>query len=179
MTEGLTTWQQVALIAGPAIAAIAALASWASVWQARKLGREATAPHLQVQKVVQSYNGTIGAVITNAGGGAARGVGIYLTYPPYFVAGPIGHGFLYPGETRVVWTQIPNTDPPEETDVMVLCRDRDGFPHYWTADERHKVFKNWHRGPKYNKDPYGIFRDFHPAVDLNTLTQVEMSVTAE
>jgi len=172
----LSTWQEIALVAGPVIAAIAAIASWASVWQARKLGRESTAPLLMIQKIINPSDRTIGAIVTNAGGGAARGAGVYLAHPPYGVEGALGHGFLYPGETRHVWTTIPATDV--ETDVMVLCRDRDGFPHYWNANEEHRVFKTrLRRGPRYRKDSPAVFREFHPAVNLTTLVEAQMAVT--
>lgn len=175
MAQDLTTWQEIALVVGPIAAAIAALASWASVLQARRLARESHSPHLQIQKVVDTQSGTIGAVITNAGGGVARGVGAFLTHPPFFAHGAIGHGFLFPGETRQIFTPIPVTDA--ETDVLVFCRDRDSFPHYWNANEEHRVFKTWRGRPKYRRDIPAVFHEFHPAVGLDDLERVEMKVT--
>jgi hypothetical protein len=176
LTQDLSTWQEVALVAGPIAAAIAALASWASVLQVRRLARESNAPHLQIQKVVDSPSGTIGVIVTNAGGGAARGAGIFLTHPPFFIRGAIGHGFLYPGETRQVLTRIPATEA--ETDALVFCRDKDSLPHYWNANEEHRVFTTWRGRPKYRRDIPAAFREFHPVVDPDEMTQVEMQVTA-
>lgn len=173
MTQDLNTWQEIALVAGPAIAALAAFASWASVWQARKLAHEASTPHLQVQKIV-TMHGFIGAVVTNAGGGAARGAGIYIAHPPYFAQGALGHGFLFPGETRTALTDIPVTEV--ETDALVLCRDKNSVPHYWNANEQHRAYTGWRGRPKYRKDIPKVFREFHPAVDTSVLTEVAMSV---
>jgi hypothetical protein len=175
VTSQLSTWQQIAIVAAPAFAAIAALASWASIFQTRRLAREESSPQLQIQKVAAS-DGTIGVVITNAGGGAARGAGFYLSSPPYYAGSALGHGFIFPGETREVWTQIAVTDPPTQIDVLALCRDRRSFVHYWTADERHRILKNWRRRPKYSRDVPSIFRKFHPEVDLNALTRVPATV---
>jgi len=174
--QDLSTWQEVALIASPSIAAVAALASWASVWQARKLAREDHAPLLMAQKVVTAGTNTIGAVVTNAGGGPARGAGIYLAHPPHKVQGPLGHGFLYPGQSRYVQTNIPATEV--ETDVMVLCRDRESYPHFWNAQEEHRVYKTlFRRRPNYQRDMPKVFAKFHPSVDLNALTPAQMVVT--
>ena len=175
MASQLTTWQQIAIVAAPAFAALAALASWASIIQTRRLAREENSPQLQIQKVV-SPEGCVGAVITNAGGGAARGAGFWLCCPPYYAQSPLGHGFLFPGETRQVWTTIVVTDPPARIDVLALCRDRRSFAHYWNADERHRVLKNWRGRPKYSGDVPTIFHKFHPDVDLNVLTEAESKV---
>lgn len=176
MAPELTTWQEVALVVGPISAAIAALASWASVLQASRLARESNSPHLQIQKIVDPQTETIGAVITNAGGGAGRGVGIFLTHPPYYVHGAIGHGFLFPGETRQVLTPIPATEV--ETDVLVFCRDNASIPHYWNANEDHRTLKTWRGKPKHRRDIPEVFREFHPPVNTADLTRVEMKVTA-
>jgi hypothetical protein len=173
--QNLSVWQDIALIVGPIAAAIAALASWASVLQARRFAREASSPHLQIQMVVDSNSNTIGAVISNAGGGAARGVGVYLTHPPYYVHGAVGHGFLFPGETREVWTQIPATEA--ETDVLAFCRDKDSIPHYWNAKEEHRSFTDWRGRPRYRRDIPAVFREFHPGISLDSLMRVQMTVT--
>jgi hypothetical protein len=63
MGQDLSTWQEVALVASPALAALAAAASWASVFQARRLAQEGTLPALQVQLTV-SPDSAVGAVVT-------------------------------------------------------------------------------------------------------------------
>jgi hypothetical protein len=177
VTQDLSTWQEVVLVAGPAIAAIAAIASWASVWQARRLARDAGMPHLMVQKIKDANDGTVGSIITNAGGGPARGAGVWISHPPFCVKHSLGHGFLYPGEVRRVWTNIPMQDSVE-TDVMAMCRDRDSFAHYWTAAEKHRVIKTrFRRRPKHGTDPAKLFAEFHPGVDLNALTDAQIAVT--
>lgn len=176
MTQDLSTWQEVALIAGPAIAAFAALASWASVLQARKMARESSAPHLMAQKVIDKQARTIGAVVTNAGGGAARGASVFITHPPFWTQATLGHGFLFPGEARYVQMQTPATD--QETHVVAFCRDRDSFPHYWSASEQHIVGKTrFRRRPRHDGDVTITFRKMHPDVDFDDLTQVESTVT--
>jgi hypothetical protein len=118
---------------------------------------------------------TVGAVVTNAGGGVARGAGIVLTHPPYFVEGPIGHGFMYPGDTKHVFTTIPVVDPEVTTCVIAQCRDQDSFPHGWSAHEKHKVFRTWRRCPRY-QNIRDIHAHFYPGIDFDALTQVEMRV---
>jgi hypothetical protein len=174
VSQDISTWQEVALIAGPAIAAIAALASWASVWQARKLGRESSAPLLQVQKTVNAQ-GFVGAVVTNAGGGPARGAGIYIVHPPYYASDSLGHGFLFPGDTRVVVTGIQVAEA--ETDIIVFCRDRNSVPHFWNADEEHRELTDWRGRPKYFGDLDAAFGIFHPDVGLSDLTPAVVTVT--
>jgi hypothetical protein len=173
----LSLWQEVALIAGPAIAAVAACASWASVWQARKLARDSRSPLLMIQKVVERSTQTVGAVVTNAGGGAARGIGIFLSHPPFWVQGAVLHGFLYPGQSRYIKTDIPLNEE-EETDVMVVCRDAESFAHFWTADEKHRVFKTrFRRRPRYRRDLVEVFHELHPGADLPSLTQATFTVS--
>ncbi len=111
----------------------------------------------------------------NAGGGAARGAGVYIAHPPYFVQGPLGHGFFFPGETRTIVMNIPATEV--ETDVLVLCRDKNSVPHYWNANEQHRSYTDWRGRPKYRRDIPTVFREFHPAVDISALSEREMSVS--
>ncbi len=173
-SSSLSTWQDIALVVGPVAAAIAALASWASVLQSKRAAKEASRPLLQVQKIIDSRTNTVGAVITNAGTGAARGTGIFLTYPPFYVTGALGHGFLFPGDTVHVTTAIPFSSTQIETDVVVLCRDKDSVPHYWNAMEKHMTFKDW-RGRPGHHEIAEVFLLFHPEVNLAALSQAEMS----
>jgi hypothetical protein len=176
VTQETSTWQEVVLVAGPAIAAIAAMASWATVWQARRLARESRAPLLMIQKIVDPQTQTMTAIVTNAGGGAARGAGVLLSHPPYRAEGNLGHGFIYPGQARRVWTNIPATEV--DTDVMAVCRDGEGFPHYWTADEEHKVFKTWfRRRPHPRGDVTVVFSEFYPQIAYQGLTPMQFRVT--
>lgn len=162
-------------VAGPAIAAIAAVASWAAVVQARRLAREEKSPLLMVQKIITDK--TIGVVLTNAGGGAARGVSVLLSYPPYGFEESIGTGFLFPGQTRVLRSNIRVEGEGIETDVMAFCRDRDGFPHFWNAEEKHKVFKTrFRRRPEYGHALRDVFREMHPQVDFDELQHVRAMV---
>jgi hypothetical protein len=174
--QTLSTWQEVVIVAGPAIAAVSALASWAAVWQAGSLARQGSEPLLMVQKIIDKESNTLGAVITNAGGGPARGATVLLSHPPFRAEGHLGHGFIYPGEGRHVWTNIPATDA--ETDVMAFCRDRQSYSHFWTADENHRVLKTrFGRRPSHGHDLTTVFRDFYPKVDYKGLSPAQFAVT--
>ena len=58
----------------PIAAAVAALGSWAAVIQAGRLARRATSPVLYLQTIYNPAMSCFGAVVLNAGDGAARGV---------------------------------------------------------------------------------------------------------
>jgi hypothetical protein len=177
VVQDVSTWQEIALVASPALAAIAAAASWASVLQARKLRKEQDAPWLQIQ-LTYSPEGRIGAVVTNAGAGVAGGVQIVLHHGNPFAAGPIGHGFMFPGDIRVIETEVLLEDPSVNTRAIVSCRDRASIPQAWTADERHQVSTTWRGKPVY-RSIIGIFQTLYPDVDPMEGDQVGMKVSAE
>jgi hypothetical protein len=174
--QDLTTAQQIALVVSPALAAVAAGASWASVFQARRFAREATSPLLQVQ-ITAHPDQTIGAVVTNAGGGMARGAGICLVYPPYVAAASLVHGFMQPGDTHHVVTDIAITTPDVATSVVVHCRDKYSFPHYWSANEDHYVGRTrWpQRRPRY-RDIRESFMELYPDVNPYEMHEAKMGV---
>jgi hypothetical protein len=72
--EDLSTLQDIALIVGPAGAAVAAIVSLAAVRQTRRIARDAGLPDLAIQITVDFETDLINATIHNAGGGVARGV---------------------------------------------------------------------------------------------------------
>jgi len=91
---------------------------------------------------------TVGAAITNAGPGIARGVQIYFVHGQFFATGPIGHGFMFAGDTRLVRTPLP-VIPDTRAKVIVSCRDRRSIPHAWDGHEHHRVAKTWRGKPRY------------------------------
>lgn len=179
VVQEVSAWQEIALVAAPAISAVAAGASWASVAQARKLAREARNPILSVNVIFTPNDDgskTMGAIIRNIGEGAARGVGFVLCRAPYLTAGPVGDTYLLPGEARRIWTAIPR-DEAVETHALVLCRDRESYAHYWTENEDHRVLKTWlRRRPKYAGDAVVAFGEYFPDSNVAHAAEVEYSV---
>jgi hypothetical protein len=175
--QELSTWQEVALVASPALAAIAAGASWVSVLQTRRLRREDDQPGLQLQ-LMSFPDGTIGAAVSNAGPAAARGVQVYLTHGAFFAVGSIGHGFLFPGETRIVRTPIPIIDPDAQTYGVISCRDKHSIPHAWNSHEIHRSSKTWRGKPRY-RTLRAIFEDFYPSIEVESLQRANIQVTNE
>lgn len=176
VAQDLSTWQEIALVASPALAAIAAGASWASVLQTRRLRREDQEPGLQAQ-MMRFPDGTLGAAVTNAGPGVARGVQIYLVHRGLLATGPIGHGFMFPGDTRIVRTPIPEV-PEADARMIVSCRDRGRMPHAWDGHEHHRVAKTWRKKPRYQA-LQAIFEGFYPDIPLNDLERVPIQVMVD
>lgn len=128
-----------------------------------------------VQKTVDPSTHTIGAVVTNAGGGAARGATVWLSHPPFRVETPLNDGFMFPGQRYLISTAIPATEV--ETDVLLCCRDGRRFAHFWNANEEHRIFKTrFRRRPRYRGDIASVFSEFHPGVDFEALGLVPSQV---
>jgi hypothetical protein len=149
----LSTLQDIALIVGPVGAAIAAGASLASVRQTRRIAVEAALPDLAIQVTFSRRTGLVNATIHNAGGGVARGVSYIIAHAGQIASGYVEHGILRADELVSVQTAIAaRIHEGELTKVaaMVSARDRFGYGHAWTNEEKHQVYvTRFLRRPRY------------------------------
>lgn len=183
MSIPVSSLQDIALIAGPALAAIAATASWAAVFHAVRLTRRSNQPYLRIQCIVSPDTGCYGAVIINVGDGVASGVGYAIADRQTVIAGHIGHGFLRPGESvELLSTCMPVLEGDRHAVVGIgICRDRHGVPHDWTSGEDHGTneARSWKSG--FRKRP--IYSDIIPRLakwfpdwtEPTSLTQIHVA----
>jgi hypothetical protein len=177
--QDLSTWQNVALLAAPALAALAGGASWYSAMQTRRIARAATLPDLVIQVLIDTSTKVVRASIHNAGSGAARGLLYVIARDGQVAFGYANDGILRADEKIFVHTTIKTTGTsgPHET-AMVVCRDRYGYPHSWTTLEKHVVHKTRiRRRPKYSRDPLALFARFFPDSDPEKLKRVDATAS--
>ena len=168
--------QDIALLAGTLLAAVAAAASWAAVLQTTRLNRRSNQPWLRIQIIVSPATGCYGAVIVNAGDHVASGVSYVIADRATVMAAHLGHGFLQPGEAiEVLSPCAPVGDDNPAVVGFVAGRDRLGIPHDWTSDERHseRVQRRWFRKrPVYSETIPRLAAWFPDRPDSATLTRV-------
>ena len=168
--------QDVAAVAGPVAAAIAAIASLLAVRLTRSIARSASLPDLSVQPLVGS-GGVLGASIHNAGGGAARGALFIVAEGEHSVTVAIGHGVIRPNERFEVWTNMPSRGGGQIADAMyVRCRDRFGNAHGWTHKEVHDEKKGRWGGKPSPEVLADAFHHAFPAIRLDQLQPGNASV---
>jgi hypothetical protein len=168
--------QDVALLAGTLLAAVAAAASWATVLQTTRLNRRSNQPWLRIQIIVSPATGCYGAVIVNAGEHVASGVSYVIADRATVMAAHLSHGFLQPGEAIEVLSFCAPVGSDDPVVVgFVTGRDRFSIPHDWTSDERHgiRVQRRWLRKrPVYSETIPRLATWFPDRPDPKTLTQV-------
>lgn len=179
MAIGSAGWLE---IVASACTALAALASWAAVWQARQMWRAGLLPHLQVQSLSRplAFNG--GARLTleihNVGGAAARTAHFvafndaqrcYGLVPPAGFMKPGGHARIITGleaPSDRIWTQ----------NGVLFCLDAEGVAHVWSFNGEHRILRsNWRRKLKTTSIEKAVAA-FYPDVDLLTLEGVGWSL---
>ena len=163
----VTTWIQVA---STLIAAIAAVASWVAVAQARKTAedarraeREASLPLLLVSPTILTPgagNPTMGVAVHNAGGGIAQNVAVLLVTDDAYGRHVIT--FLVPGEMVTFGSDL---DAGEGARVVVYARSSDRRDLIWNADnERRELPGNTSSMPSWET----IFAAFYDDSDLDS-----------
>lgn len=174
--------QDVALLAGTGLAAVAASASWASVWQARQALNAGVLPELHVQGLSMGHENplretsrTMSYVVTNAGGGFAKGVLITFCHGDEYVTGFIGSGFMKPGDTVTVHTPIVTAEVSGTVLGIVACRDVRERSYVWDL-----VSPKPHQTKRKKDKPFHTVDELlaiaHPNVNLKTMRQVHFNV---
>ncbi len=166
-----------------ALAVVAAGASWASVWQSRRIWQASLLPNLQVVVVfdVLSAPGNVWLRIENMGGGTAKRVGFQCTIRGALAAGHAGCGFLRPGEGLRVYLNF-HAGGLEENEVaaMVVCSDVEETLHAWSHKGEHRaygrsLYRRIQRRPRRRVGYDEAFAKFFPEVDLDTDERITWS----
>jgi hypothetical protein len=114
-----------AAIAATGIAAVAAVASWASVWQSSRFQRRALEPRVNVQAselLAPSGDNQIRLRIQNTGGGFAQEAMFWIKEGDHVAMGGVPpYGALAPGEGVTVSTDLRPANS-HETHVLVIWR---------------------------------------------------------
>ena len=114
------------------LAAVAAVASWASVLQTRRERRQAATPDLNVQVLVTGNPGYMEVWVDNAGSVGATGTNFMLVHQDQVDYGVVGTGFVSPGQTEgPIRTQVvaASSIGGKDFQCFVTCRDRSGILH--------------------------------------------------
>jgi hypothetical protein len=113
---------EITQVASTALAAVAALAAWATVRQGQRVWRHSIEPHMSVQVLKSAVTHSTVMMVLNEGGGTARGVAFALVAGGKQVTDFIGDGFVAPGAKVLI-----NTDLPEDDDAecVVMWRNAD------------------------------------------------------
>ncbi len=136
----ITTWIQVL---GTLIAAVAAVASWVAVVQARRTAedtrraeREAMLPLLLVSPTILTPGAgtpTMGVAVHNAGGGIAQNVAVLLVTDNAYGRHVIT--FLGPGETVTFGSDL---DAADGARAVAYARSSDSRDLVWNADNERR-----------------------------------------
>lgn len=164
----LSTWIQ---LVATLIAAAAAVASWASVVQSRRLLRESRLPalHIEVSRVVGAgaVDGTMAVTILNAGAGLATRVGFIVVAPAQFAQTSLPGGFLPPGESASFGSNMRIDD---EFQATVYARSQDGVQYVWNHHGERRRLKP--------KGPLPTFEEilgcFYPDTDFSGRRQASV-----
>ena len=161
----------IALVATAALAAIAAGASWASVFQNRKERIAASMPLMTIDVMVVADTETVRVHLTNSGGGVARGVEFSVSAPE---VGLIAYGVSHPtptfrpGESRLIDTAI-HANRDNELIGFVSCYDATGehLKAWWPNGD--------HRDYRIGRDrvsPSLLMQVAKPGFDIAQMTPV-------
>jgi hypothetical protein len=168
----ITDW---AVSVSAACAALAALASWATVRQGRRDFLAARLPELEITVIEGLDTGAIKVHVVNHGQGPARnvklaviegGAAIYGSLPPT--------GGLAGGESRMLMTAMSPASGQGEK-AVVICLDVAGALHGWAAGGRHR---RWKLSRPWNKrlNDEKVFQHFFPKVDVFEYPLVRFAV---
>jgi hypothetical protein len=159
--------------------AVAAIASCASVWQARQALNAGVRPNLQVDPQAWGVAGDAERrahfLIHNAGGGIARMVTCLLVTEARYISGPVGIGFVRPGETYRIRTNMPVAAFVPGEPGIVVALDVRGRGHIWDTSGRR--VRDWRlrrlrwRLRRHTSSLRDLFGLRYPNFDLTTLEQ--------
>jgi hypothetical protein len=126
-----------------ALAAAAAGAAWASVKQGQRAWRASVEPDLHLQVLMDVMNNKTHLVITNVGGGVAKGAAFIVATEDRKAAGWVGDGFIAPGDKVVV---SPNMALSTSGHAMVGYRTGDESSWAVAADGRREQLRKGRKG---------------------------------
>jgi hypothetical protein len=161
-------------VASAAFSAVAATASWATIFQNRRERRAAARPDLNVRVMMVPVNSPLLSpnlvdlvvLVDNVGSVAATGVNFMVTFRGAVDHGPVGNAFLFPGQSEgPIPTALQGEAPvdPDETRIIVTCRDRLGVLHAFTHTIKSHSYKpGWLSGPA-TPSKQVIFADLYPS----------------
>jgi hypothetical protein len=130
---------QWAAVASAAFAAVAALASWAAVWQAREISLSTQLPKLHIVVSENIDTGEIRVHIANDIGGLARDVAFAVVAGGQSCFGSLPPtAMLQPGDSATLVTPLRTSS--REIPAIVSCRDSLGRLHVWAVDGKHRVW---------------------------------------
>lgn len=157
-----------ATIVTATLAALAAAASWASVWQNRKQLRASLEPDLQI--VIEGGRGSdrIGMNIRNVGGGTAKRIVFMATLGDRLqCVGSLGIGFLPTGYgAHVVFTCSGAHLEDGDVAIALLASDTREFGHAWSHLAQHHVFRSRFRRSPRVTSAREAFEKLYPDVPL-------------
>lgn len=158
-------------VAAPVLAAVAASASWAAVWQSRKAFKTSLLPQLDGYWDNDS-DASVRLEIHNTGGGVARDPYFYVIGEDRVAEGRIVKtGPLRPGQKQRLSTDLPRLDAGSEIVGVLCCLDWAGRWHVWSWDGRHKRLRDRLRRSPHELDVTKALRLMHPKASLGELAQ--------
>lgn len=162
MLAALKTSEVVQMIAA-GLAAIAACASWASVWQSRRAFKIGLLPQLEGYWDNDVERGVLVA-IHNTGGGIARDPILYIvTDGRGFKGRVVKTGPLLPGQgQRIVLAGASRPQSADEIAGVICCSDWERKWHVWAWDGRHALMRDRLRRSPERLDPTQALRLMYP-----------------
>jgi hypothetical protein len=119
-------------------AAVAALASWASVAQSSRWQKRERQPELSIDLSQNLDTNQIQIRVTNTGGGIAKGVNFWALEGSMICAGGLPpHATLAPGAGVTLSTSLIPVKGSRNVRAVVMCRGGD-YMHAWTAAGIHR-----------------------------------------
>lgn len=124
----------------------AAGAALLSVRQGQRVWRASIEPDLHLQILKNGNTGTTDLIITNSGGGMAKGTAYMLAAGGMRVHGFLGDGFVAPGDKILVSTSLPSGDPENEGEALAMYRVADESSYAVTHDGRKRRLRRGRTG---------------------------------
>jgi hypothetical protein len=160
------TTTDLAALGTAGFAAVAAGASWASVWQTRRNWRDQQTP--QITPSWTEPNNRVTLSFTNTGGGFATQTNFIVVSGRECCTGVVPPVTLGPGIRVTLDTDITPLGALHEVTGAVFCLDRLGTWHAWSwAGDHERPRKD--RRPAKSLSPEDALQLFHPDIDIESL----------
>lgn len=164
-TSIVLTW---APVLSAAAGGLAALASWRSVLQSRRLFLQGLLPELAIEVTEDIATGQTRIHVENAGAGIARRVMYYVVDGNEVTIG--GMPFIRAGEGETLATGFAQKQD-QRCQGIVMCDDREGRVQAWSNNGAHRSWKR-RRWPERPKGGLWIFDRFFSGVKHELLVPV-------